>query len=111
MKRKRSAFRKGFLLSGILILSVLFLGQLGWACDEPDYNDYLCYEKLDITKVNVGGDKIIIRGQHFDNGAFPPTVTLGSETLPIYREEPYAPSGELIVAHLPDYISPGHYKL
>ena len=83
MKRKRMAFRKGFLLSGILILSVLFLGQLGWACDEPDHPHDQCTEEPDIKKVKLDYDKdiIYIYGKNFTEGTYDPVVTLGDLRL------------------------------
>jgi len=47
----RMTFRKSFLLvSGFLLFSVLVLGQLGWACDEPDHPHDQCTEEPDIKK-------------------------------------------------------------
>ena len=80
---KRMTFRKGFLLSGILILSVLFLGQLGWACDEPDHPYYQCTEEPDIKKVRLDydNDLIYIFGKNFKEGNHAPVVTLGGQEL------------------------------
>jgi hypothetical protein len=81
---KRMAFRKGFLLSGILVFSVLVFGQLGWACDEPDYNDYMCVEELDIKRVRLDfdNDSIHIFGKNFDNGGAA-SVILGDIQLTV----------------------------
>ena len=80
---KRMTLRKGFLLSGILILSVLFLGQLGWACDEPDHAYDQCTEEPDIKKVKLDYDKdlIYIYGKNFTEGTHDPVVTLGDQKL------------------------------
>jgi hypothetical protein len=80
---KRMIFRKVFLLSGILILSVLFLGQLGWACDEPDHPYYQCTEEPDINRVKLDYDKdiIYIYGKNFTEGTYTPVVTLGDLRL------------------------------
>ena len=80
---KRMNFRKGFLFSGILVLSVLFLGQLGWACDEPDHPHDMCTEEPDIKKVKLDYDKdlIHIHGKNFKEGTHDPVVTLGDLKL------------------------------
>ena len=79
---ERMTFRKSFLVSGILFFLVLVSGQSAWACETPDYNDYQCYEELDIKKVHLDYDKdlIYIFGRNFKNGAFP-VVTLGDDGL------------------------------
>ena len=83
MKRKRMVFRKGFLLSGILILSVLFLGQLGWAGDEPDHPYHQCTKEPNIKKVKLDydNDLIYIYGKYFTEGTHDPKVTLGEDGL------------------------------
>ncbi len=76
-------FRKGCLLSGMLLFSVLVLGQSGWACDEPDHPYYLCSEEPDIKKVKLDYDKdlIYIFGKNFKEGSHAPVVTLGDQEL------------------------------
>jgi hypothetical protein len=83
MKRRRMTFRKGFLLSGILVLSVLLLGQLGWACDEPDHPYDQCTDEPDIKKVKLDYDNnvIYIYGKNFTEGTYDPRVTLGDDEL------------------------------
>jgi len=80
---ERMTFRKSFLLSGILLFSVLVLGQLGWACDEPDHPHDQCTEEPDIKKVKVDYDKdiIYIYGKNFTEGTYDPVVTLGDLRL------------------------------
>ncbi len=106
MKRKMMASGKGFLLSGILILSVLFLGQLGWACDTPDYNEYECYGELDIKRVSLDYDNGLIQifGKDFKNGAFP-VVTLGDDGLDVLDHD-----YNKIVVRFPA-MEAGQYKL
>jgi len=107
MKRKRMAFRKGFLLSGILLFSVLVLGQLGWACDESDHPHYLCSDEPDIDKVTLDydSDVIIIHGGNFEAGSHPPWVFLGKDRLP-----PISNTDEIIKVVFPP-IDAGDYKL
>jgi hypothetical protein len=102
---KWMTFRKSFLLSGILLFSVLVSGQSAWPCDTPDYSDYRCYEELDIKKVNVDNGRIFINGRHFDNGAHP-VVTLGGIGLDVESHNGYE-----ITAILPGDFEAGHYKL
>ena len=80
---KRMIFRKVFLLSGILILSVLFLGQLGWAGDEPDHPYHQCTKEPNIKKVKLDydNDLIYIYGKSFTEGTHDPVVTLGDQKL------------------------------
>jgi hypothetical protein len=103
---KRMNFRKGCLLSGILLFSALVLGQSGWACDEPDPNDYLCVEELEIKRVRLDYDKdeIQILGKNFNNGNSP-KLTLGDEPLDVrwYNEKE-------IVTTFP-FVEAGQYKL
>lgn len=76
-------FRKVFSLSGLLIFSVLFLGQLGWACDESDHPHDQCTEEPDIKKVKLDYDKDLIHiyGKNFTEGTHDPVVTLGDQKL------------------------------
>lgn len=99
-------FRKGCLLSGMLLFSVLVLGQSGWACDEPDPNDYLCTEELDIKKVRLDYDKdeIHVSGKNFTNGGNP-TVTLGDDGLVVLSY-----NDTEIVTTFP-FVEAGQYKL
>ena len=102
-------FRKSFLLSGILILSVLFLGQLGWACDEPDHPYHQCYEEPDIKKVKLDYDKdlIYIYGKNFKEGTHDPVLTLGDIPLS-YNKNEYTDTE--IITNFPA-IEAGDYKL
>ena len=97
---------KIFWSSVIFLISVLALGQSGWACDEPDYNDYMCVEELDIKRVRLDfdNDLIYIHGRNFDNGGAP-TVTLGDFTLVVHKH-----TGSEIVTNFPALES-GQYKL
>ena len=103
---ERMTFRKSFLVSGILFFLVLVSGQSAWACETPDYNDYQCYEELDIKKVHLDYDKdlIYIFGRNFKNGAFP-VVTLGDDGLVVQSY-----NDKEIVTTFPG-VEAGHYKL
>jgi hypothetical protein len=105
---KRMTFRKVFLLSGILILSVLFLGQLGWACDEPDHPYHQCTEEPDIkeVKLDYDNDLIYIYGKNFKEGTHDPVVTLGDIHLSLKNGY----TGNEIVAIFPA-MEAGDYKL
>jgi hypothetical protein len=84
----------------------LTLGQSGWACDDPDPNEYLCVEELDIKKVRLDYDKDEIRilGRNFTNGA-KPTVTLGDDGLVVLSY-----NDTEIVTNFP-FVEAGQYKL
>ena len=91
MKRKRMMFRKSLFISGFLLFSVLVLGQLGWACDEPDHPYNQCTEEPDIKKVTLDYDKdvIYIYGDDFAKGSHSPWVFLGKDQLtPIHTDDP-----------------------
>jgi len=104
----RRAFRKIFILGVVFIFSVLVLGQLGWACDEPDHPYDQCYEEPDIRKVKLDydNDLIYIYGKNFKEGTYP-IVTLGDIPLSIingvYKDDE-------IVTNFPA-IEAGDYKL
>jgi len=104
--------RKGFLLSGILILSVLFLGQLGWACDEPDHAYDQCTEEPDIKKVKLDYDKdiIYIYGKNFTEGTYTPVVTLGDLKLTLVDVDDFRYTDNEIRVKFPE-IEAGDYKL
>jgi hypothetical protein len=103
---KRMTFRKSFLLSGILLFSVLVLGQSAWACETPDYSDFQCYEQLDIKRIVLDYDNnlIYIFGKNFNNGSSP-IVTLGDDDLILKRY-----NENEIVTTFPG-VEAGHYKL
>jgi hypothetical protein len=103
---KRTTFKKSLLLIGILLVSVFLLGQLAWACDEPDCNDYLCYEELEIKKVRLDFDNNLIHifGKNFNNGGSP-RVTLGDDDLDIISYD-----DKEIVTRFPA-VEAGQYKL
>src|SRR4030043_1061818 len=103
---KRTTLRKSFLVSGVLLFLVLVLGQSTWACDEPDYNDYMCVEELDIKKVRLDfdNDLIYIFGKHFDNGGAA-YVALGDIELIVKSHK----SNE-IITNFPG-VEEGQYKL
>ncbi len=107
MKRKRMTFRKSFLVSGLLLCSVLVLVQSGWACDEPDHPYYQCYDEPDIKKVKLDYDNnvIYIYGNNFEKGSYSPVVTLGDQKLTLTGV-----SDDLIQAIFPE-IEAGDYKL
>jgi hypothetical protein len=102
----RKAFRKIFLPGVMLLFSVLVLGQSGWACDTPDYNEYECYGELDIKRVTLDYDNGLIQifGKDFKNGAFP-VVTLGDDGLDVLDHD-----YNKIVVRFPA-VEAGQYKL
>jgi hypothetical protein len=104
---KRMNFRKGCLFSGILVLSLLFLGQLGWACDEPDHPHDQCTEEPDIKKVKLDYDNnvIYIYGKNFTEGTYDPRVTLGDDTLIPLSFDDY----QILIPFPP--LDAGDYKL
>jgi hypothetical protein len=89
-------FKKAFLLSGILLLSVFVVFQLSWACDDDDKWDRDCHDKWDwdhhcwtcnppkIQRVFLDYNpddpntfiKFTIEGKNFAKGGSP-VVTLG----------------------------------
>jgi len=76
---------KIFLSSLIFLVSVIALGQSGWACDEPDHPYDQCTEEPDIKKVKLDYDKdlIYIYGKNFTEGTYDPRVTLGDNPLDV----------------------------
>jgi len=90
---KGMSFKKAFLLSGILLLSVFVVIQLSWACDDDDKWDYDCHDKwhwdhhsepCHPPKIQIvyltypdGSIEFEILGKNFDNGTRPVVVTLG----------------------------------
>ncbi len=88
----KKIFRKTFLLSGILLLSVFVIVQYSWSCDDKDkwdcddHDKWSCNKhgepchppKIEIVFLDYDDDSIVfeIWGKNFGRGA-PPAVTLG----------------------------------
>jgi len=105
MNRKR--FRKMFLPGVVLLFSVLVLGQLAWACDEPDHPYNQCYDEPDIKKIKLDYDNDVIHiyGNSFEKGTHAPVVSIGDQELTVTWHS----DGE-ILARFPE-IEAGDYKV
>jgi len=120
-------FKKAFLLSGILLLSVFVVIQLSWGCDDDDKWDRDCHDewhcdhhgkpcrppKIEIVYLDSDGNSIYftILGKNFDNGVRP-LVTLGGFydlTVGSYSDNQI--EATLTLPQLPEQFQYGDYKL